>query len=192
MAGADQSAQQGPALAPHRVVVVDTNVWLDIHHFRDPQSEPLTAALQSTHWTAARCEQTDAELALVLQRPRFSSNPVERLRLLECLRSWQARTLLLTLGTAAPYRCRDPHDQKFLDLALAAHAWALLTKDKALLALKRTALHHRLMIVTPRQFADQLLPFDERLQPAERPVPLVRDPIQVSAGVGQAPRLQLP
>jgi putative PIN family toxin of toxin-antitoxin system len=189
---ADQVVPQGPARAPARSAVIDTNVWLDIHHFRDPQSEPLAAALQSPHWMAARCEQTDAELALVLQRPRFSSDPAERLRLLECLRSWQARTVLLSLGASAPTRCRDPHDQKFLDLAHAARACVLLTKDKALLALKRSALRHGLMIVTPRQFADELLPFDERLRPVERPVPLVRDPIQVSPGFGQAPGLQLP
>lgn len=183
---------QGSAAARGRLIVLDTNVWLDIHYFRDPQAQSLAVALESPRWAAARCEQTDAELTLVLKRPPFCSGPAQRSRLVECLQSWQVRALLFSLGDQAPCRCRDPHDQKFLDLAHAARASLLLTKDKALLALKASALRHGLMIVTPRQFADQLLLPDERLEPGERPVPLVPDPIQGAPGLDQAPRLQRP
>jgi predicted nucleic acid-binding protein len=41
-------------------------------------------------------------------------------------------------------RCRDPHDQKFLELALAAQADALVTKDQALLELARRKLPFRI------------------------------------------------
>ena len=153
---ADAEACGGGAcgLARQRLAVVDTNVWLDIHFFREPAAHPVAAALDSPNWAAARCEQTDAELARVLQRPRFSPDPAQRSRWLECLRRWQARTPLFPVHAPAPYRCRDPHDQKFLDLALAAHASVLLTKDKALLVLRRSAWRNGLMILTPQQFAD--------------------------------------
>jgi uncharacterized protein len=166
--------------------------WLDIYFFRDAEAKPLAAALQSERWAAARCVQTDAELALVLQRPRFSSNPAERERLLECLRTWQARVTLVSLGAQAPLHCRDSHDQKFLDLAYAAPASALLTKDKGLLAVHRAAQRVGLMILTPRQFADRLLALDERLESAEGLVPLLRNPLQVAARLGQTPRLKSP
>ena len=41
-------------------------------------------------------------------------------------------------------RCRDPHDQKFLELARAAGADALVTKDRALLELAPTPPWHDL------------------------------------------------
>ena len=149
---AAQSGRQARALAQRRLAVVDTNVWLDLFFFRDIESQSLAAALESPHWVAARCEQTDAELATVVQRPRFGSSPAESARLIECLRNWQARTLLLPLDAQAPCRCRDPDDQKFLDLAFAAGAAVLLTKDKALLSLSRESRHFGLAILTPRQF----------------------------------------
>jgi predicted nucleic acid-binding protein len=183
---------QGCAPARERLIVVDTNVWLDLHYFRDPQAQPLAAALESGRWTAARCGETDAELTLVLQRPPFCSDPVERLRLLDCLQAWQAGAAPFALGGRAPWRCRDPHDQKFLDLVYVARATLLLTKDKALLALRGKAQRDRLMILTPAQFAVDLLHLDEGPQPVERLIPLVRDPIQVSAGLVQPPRLQHP
>jgi uncharacterized protein len=103
-------------------------------------------------WGIARCEQTDAELSAVLQRPRFSSSAAERSRMLESVRAWQARTTLFALLAQAPCRCRDPHDQKFLDLAFSARADVLLTKDKALLALDRKTRHLGVQILSPREF----------------------------------------
>ncbi len=154
-ADAGQLERQAPTLALRRFAVLDTNVWLDIHFFRDPASQSLAAALESSRWVAARCRQTDAELRLVLRRPQFHSNRADRSRLLECLRRWRAQTPLFLLHAQAPWRCRDPHDQKFLDLALAARASVLLTKDKALLAVHRSAGRHGLMILTPRQFTER-------------------------------------
>jgi len=154
-ADAAPSGQQAAGPAAYRVAVLDTNVWLDIHFFRDTASQSLAAALESPHWSTARCEQTDAELAIVLQRPPFGSDPTERTRLLECLRRWQQRTPLVAVGEPAPWRCRDPHDQKFLDLALAARASVLLTKDKALLAVHRVARRDGLAILTPQQFDER-------------------------------------
>lgn len=146
------SRGQAPAPAGSRLAVIDTNVWLDLYFFRDPDAQPLAAALDSPHWMAAGCEQTEAELSAVLQRPGFCSSPGQRSHLLECVRQWQDRTRLFPLDAAAPWRCRDPHDQKFLDLAFATQATVLLTKDKALLALNRKAQRCGLAIIAPRDF----------------------------------------
>jgi predicted nucleic acid-binding protein len=45
--------------------------------------------------------------------------------------------------------CRDPDDQKFIDLALAAKAQWLVSRDKALLALAKRAKARGLLIVKP-------------------------------------------
>lgn len=65
-----------------------------------------------------------------------------------------AKPAAATAATASPTapaavpaslpRCRDPHDQKFLELALAAQADALVTKDQALLELARRKLPFRI------------------------------------------------
>jgi putative PIN family toxin of toxin-antitoxin system len=141
------------ATARPRLAVVDTNVWLDIHFFLDRDCQSVAAALASKGWIAARCEQTDAELAAVLRRPRFSPGPAERSRLHACLHQWQAGARLFAVSGQAPCRCRDPDDQKFLDLAWSAQAAVLLTKDRALLALARQARRFGLAILAPREFA---------------------------------------
>ena len=140
-----------PRIGRPRLAVVDTNVWLDLFVFRDPSSRPLALALAGPAWIAARCAQTDAELEIVLRRPRFSSNPDADVQLR--VQQWQARAVLFRLGAQAPWTCRDRDDQKFLDLAFATGAAALLTKDKALLAVNRKACADGLSILTPHQFA---------------------------------------
>jgi len=47
-------------------------------------------------------------------------------------------------------RCRDPRDQKFLDLASSAQAPALLIEDEAPLALARKALRFGVHILSAR------------------------------------------
>jgi predicted nucleic acid-binding protein len=53
---------------------------------------------------------------------------------------------------SAHLHCRDPDDQMFLDLALAAGARWLVSRDRALLHLRRRAQSHGLAIVTPEQW----------------------------------------
>ena len=48
--------------------------------------------------------------------------------------------------------CRDPDDQKFIDLALSGGARWLVSRDKAVLALARRALPRGLLIVKPDNF----------------------------------------
>jgi putative PIN family toxin of toxin-antitoxin system len=135
--------------------VVDANVWLDLYYFHDFESLPLASALQSPRWAAVRCRETDAELRAVLRRPRFCSSPGESGRMREHLRAWQARARLVALRPQSACSCRDPDDQKYLDLALTAGAAVLLTKDKALLALSRRTRRLGLEILTPRQFGSR-------------------------------------
>jgi len=53
--------------------------------------------------------------------------------------------------------CRDPDDNKFLELALAERARYLITGDDDLLIL-RSQPAYRLLIVTPREFIENDLP----------------------------------
>jgi putative PIN family toxin of toxin-antitoxin system len=139
------------ACVPSAEVVVDTNVLLALWLFRDPVVEPLHAAFASGQLRPVRSAATDAEFAEVLARPElFSVEPERQLRLLEV---WQAVATLAEASQVAPWTCRDPLDQKFLDLAVSAGAGWLITRDRDLLKLARKARRQGLMIVTPDGWA---------------------------------------
>jgi uncharacterized protein len=137
-----------------QVVVLDTNVWLDLFFFDDPAARGLARALNVGQCLyAVRCELTDAEIEAVLRRSRFAADPVRRAA---SLSRWRALARPAAIGDPAPWTCLDRNDQKFLDLAFAARAALLLSKDKALLALNRRTERDGLSILTPIQFGRRL------------------------------------
>ena len=140
-------------------VVLDTNAFLDCWVFNDPAARGLRAALESGRICVVRSAATDAELADVLARPRFRLDATASGALIE---RWQQLATWIDVAVIAPIRCADPADQVFLDLALAAQAQALITKDKALLATATHARRQGLSVVTPRAAASVLL-FEDRM-----------------------------
>lgn len=136
----------------HAAAVLDTNVLLALWLFRDPVVEPLRAALASGGLRAFRSAATDAEFAEVLGRPELFSVAPERQAAL--LATWQAASSLVETIEPAPWVCRDPLDQKFLDLAVSAGANWLITRDRDLLKLARKARRQGLVIVPPERWAE--------------------------------------
>lgn len=132
-------------------VVIDTNVLLALGIFSDPVVAPLRTALAQGALEAVRSAATDDEWREVLARPGLFAVPPERQAAL--LADWEATARLVQVTEPAPFRCRDPLDQKFLELAVAAEARWLVTRDKALLKLRRKARKLGLDIVTPELFA---------------------------------------
>ena len=137
-----------------RRVVLDTNVFLDCWVFDDPVARALRNALELGQVLAVRSAATDAELADVLARSRFGLALAARD---ELLTQWRSRVALIEVEVAAPLDCADPGDQKFLDLAIAAGASVLFTKDKALLATATRARAHDLRVVLPAAAQSVLL-----------------------------------
>jgi len=86
--------------------------------------------------------------------PKLGEEKAEFLRKL-----WTKLTSLCTILEPVGKRrtCRDPKDDAYLDLCIAAKAEFLITGDKDLLAVdpkKVAALPDRLRIVTPRRFLE--------------------------------------
>ena len=141
-------------------LVLDTNVVLDLLHFDDAAVAPLRRALQEGRAACIGNAACRDELAHVLSYPQFKIPEHEARRILD-----EYATLVQFCDTANDAtlpplpQCRDPDDQKFLELARAAKADLLVTKDKALLALarRRKALG-RLAIVTPGEAGLRLAP----------------------------------
>lgn len=137
-------------------VVLDTNVFLDCWVFGDPAALPLKAAIEARRIVAVRSAATDAELRDVLARPEFALAAADADRLFA---QWCQRAARFAgvVAAAPDVRCADPDDQKFLDLAFAAQAQVLFTRDKALLATAARARLHGLAIRAPGAAASVLL-----------------------------------
>jgi uncharacterized protein len=122
-------------------LVLDTNVWLDLLVFEDPRCAALAAALHSGRALALIDAACRAEWQRVLAYPalRLSAEARQALvRQLDALAvlSEEAHPEDVRPEDARPVlRCRDRDDQKFLALALRAHAQTLLSRDQALLEL---------------------------------------------------------
>lgn len=135
MIGRDRSAPR---------VVFDTNVLLDFWVFDDPLARPLRVAFDEGRVVALRSADCDDELADVLARPCFGLAAQRRAALLA---QWRTRAMPIAHVFPAPFACRDPRDQKFVELAVCTRAAALVSKDRALLALRRRAARVGLKIV---------------------------------------------
>jgi putative PIN family toxin of toxin-antitoxin system len=136
--------------------VLDTNVLLDLWLFDDPSVLPLRTALESGRMQVLRSADIDAEFAEVIRRPQFGLDEATCVR---TLAAWRRRAQAFVVEPGlAPLACTDPDDQKFLDLAFAAGADLLLTRDKALLKLARKAASAGLQIRRPAAMADDRQP----------------------------------
>lgn len=135
-------------------VVIDTNALLDWLVFADPAVAALACAVTNgqVRWVATT-EMLD-ELSSVLARPLAECWEIARKRALTLnaaalCEHWPGPTPQASVGL----RCRDPADQKFVDLAVACRARALITRDRALLDLRRRAQALGVSIVAPAQWA---------------------------------------
>lgn len=136
-------------------IVLDTNVVLDWLVFRDPGVAHIAAFLEkgssATLLTNERCE---AELVRVLQYDNFALDEAACCTVIDSYRRIARRNTAVPSCEALP-TCKDPDDQKFLELARDARADLLVTKDKALLTLGRKRYGIRAFaIVTPCGFPD--------------------------------------
>jgi putative PIN family toxin of toxin-antitoxin system len=139
-------------------LVLDTNVWIDWLVFEDPSIVPLKAAHQDGRIHIVVNESTLEELNKVLGYPRFRLDDAQKNNHLaevdRCtIRQDDQRP---ARPTVLP-RCSDPDDQKFLELARDVQADWLITKDKALLQIRRNKLEAAgFRIGTPEHWAAAL------------------------------------
>ena len=128
--------------------VLDTNVLVSALLFSQGRLSWLRLCWQQGRLTPVLAEPTARELLRVLAYPKFRLQAADRERLLEDLLPWCESWTTAIPGST--HRVRDPHDQIFLDLALAAKTPVLVSGDADLLALKEAVLP--LQILTPADF----------------------------------------
>ena len=127
-------------MADATLLVLDTNVVLDLWVFHDPAVRPLRDVLMSgaCRWlgTAAMRE----ELERVLAYPKIQAWMGQKaIQPASVLAQVDALMTLVPEPEVAPARCRDPDDQKFINLAWQQPC-LLISKDHEVLRLSRVLL----------------------------------------------------
>lgn len=122
----------GPEEAVGHRVVFDTGVVVSALLFQEGE-----LAWMRRHWAAGECtplisRDTAEELVRVLAYPKFALSAGDRD---ELLGDYLPYCKPVRRVKRCPVRCRDHHDQRFLDLAFTAQAQALVTGDRDLLSL---------------------------------------------------------
>lgn len=116
-------------------LVLDTNIVLDLLHYTQNDAQPLLPLLESGSFVALADARTLDELARVVGYPQFGLDAASGAAL--CAR-YRALVEMIAEGEAPPLpRCKDRDDQKFLELAARGRADGLVSKDNALLKLKK-------------------------------------------------------
>jgi putative PIN family toxin of toxin-antitoxin system len=119
------------------LIVLDTNIVLDLFVFDDPKAQPILEKLRGSEVQWIATAPMRDELERVLAYPQI----VRRLLLREntaaqVLSAFDARVQLHVVAPKAPVTCKDPDDQKFIDLAVV-HQAQLMSKDNAILCMRK-------------------------------------------------------
>ncbi len=120
--------------------VIDTNIVLDLWLFEDLATVPLRAALLSGAICHLATVSMRDELVRVLSYPHLIKRMAKsNIQAQDVLQRFDEHHLSAEPAAKAPCTCKDPDDQKFIDLAVA-YAVPLLSKDAAILCMKKRLL----------------------------------------------------
>lgn len=130
-------------------VVFDTNVLLSLYVFADSRYAALREAIERGRLEAVTNAACLAEFRRVLAYPQFGATAQQQAAALASYAQHAAHFEGAAAASPLP-RCKDPDDQKFLELARDAGAAWLVTSDRALLVLaRRQRLAHLFRVITP-------------------------------------------
>jgi uncharacterized protein len=146
-------------------LVLDTNIVLDWLVFEDAGVETLRRGIADQRISIVTYELALAELRRVLTYPQLKLDPAEQTAVFETYRATASIASVpqgysptqLMLPDGFP-RCRDPDDDHFLALTHHAAADALVSKDKAVLKLRKRARKFGLTILDVRQLNELTQP----------------------------------
>jgi predicted nucleic acid-binding protein len=130
------------------IIVLDTNVCLDLFVFHDPRWATLLGALECGAVRAVTRADCRDEYLHVLHYPHL---PLDEASRAHAAARFDALIELVAPTTRARIlpSCTDRDDQKFLEIARDAGASVLVSKDKAVLKLARRCAREGLFQIMP-------------------------------------------
>ena len=118
-------------------LVLDTNIALDLFVFQDAATEALRTAVERADGAWIATAAMREELVRVLDYPQIARRLKAQTRpAQDVLDAFDRCTRLVAEAPKAAYTCKDPDDQKFIDLA-AVHRATLVSKDDAVLCMAK-------------------------------------------------------
>lgn len=126
-------------------VVLDTNILLDIFVFDDEKAANLKRAIVNGDIPVIASQKTLLEFADVISRPLFKLGSAAQASVLN---QWQSIAKLHDDSSLppVPWKCEDPDDQIFLDLAYQLKPSILISKDNAVLRIASRAAQENILI----------------------------------------------
>jgi putative PIN family toxin of toxin-antitoxin system len=126
------------------LLILDTNIVLDLFVFNDPDlaalKPALLAGLESKRFNWIATQDMRIELERVLTYPKITPRMAfYQVTAKDVLDKFDHLTTLLAPAPKAKWICKDPDDQRFIDLAVQ-HKATLLSKDQAVLCMAKRLL----------------------------------------------------
>jgi putative PIN family toxin of toxin-antitoxin system len=140
-----------------QLAVLDTQVVLDWLVFRDIGMAQLTRSLKDGRLRWLTCQAMHDELGHVLNRAVITDRAPDRAIISQTIERFALR-IEAGIPPGTPLRCSDADDQIFIDLALAAGAQWLFTRDHSLLRLARRARERGVIVLRPADWQPSMRP----------------------------------
>ena len=122
-----------------RTLILDTNIVLDLLVFQDPRADWIRDGIARRQFELIYSSEMLLELADVIARPQFAQNSNDQSTLLS---SWTQMAIHKPTPPRCSFRCDDPDDQAFIDLAYHYRPSQLLSKDRKVLQMQRALGEH--------------------------------------------------
>jgi putative PIN family toxin of toxin-antitoxin system len=141
-------------------LVLDTNIILDLFVFNDPDLAALKPALlaglenKQLNWIATQDMRIELERVLTYPKimPRMAFYQIAAA---DVLAKFDRLTTLVEPAPKAKWICKDPDDQRFIDLAVQ-HKATLLSKDQAVLCMAKRLLTAEAVVQKATDFTLQI------------------------------------
>jgi putative PIN family toxin of toxin-antitoxin system len=142
------------------VLILDTNIILDLFVFNDPdlaaRKPALLAGLENKqlNWIATADMRIELERVLTYPKimPRMAYYQVTAD---DVLAKFDQLATLVDPAPKAKWACKDPDDQRFIDLAVQ-HKATLLSKDQAVLCMAKRLLTANAVVQKATDFTPQI------------------------------------
>jgi putative PIN family toxin of toxin-antitoxin system len=125
-------------------LILDTNIILDLFVFNDPdlaaRKPALLAGLENKQLNWIATQDMRVELERVLTYPKITPRMAfYQVTADDVLTKFDQLATLVDPAPKAKWACKDPDDQRFIDLAVQ-HQATLLSKDQAILCMAKRML----------------------------------------------------
>lgn len=132
-----------------KTLVLDTNIVLDLLVFEDPRAGWIRDGIKQGIFELIYTSEMLLEFTDVIARPQFAQSACDQATLLS---SWTEMAIHKPTPPRCSFRCDDPDDQPFIDLAYQCRPSELLSKDRKILQMQGALNPHGVRIYTYADF----------------------------------------